>query len=122
MKVQDILLPIAIDKLGEGNAFKNEISTYAGYLSSFGAAVNSSGLLAALAFNHSDSEAGKKRKKMMTVIFNILKEYKKEIYDSSENNLFRFCYSANKDSLPAIKKDILNAATAVKLSLRTLNS
>ncbi len=122
MKIINKLIPIAIDKINESNIFEKNSKIipreYKSYVSSFGSSVMQSGLLPALAFYHANSEVGKKRVKIMTIIFNILKNNNKNYYNTEQENLFEFTQK-RIDNERQIKKDIMNAAIAVKLAIRT---
>ena len=88
---------------------------YKGYISSFGAAVIQSGLLPALYFNHQSEGSGKDRKKLMNVIFDVIKMG----YNINfSGNLLEYAKQDNVN-LKQLEKQILNAATAVKLVIRT---
>ena len=88
---------------------------YKGYISSFGAAVMQSGLLPALYFNHQSDNSDKDRKKLMNVIFDVIKIG----YNINFNgNLLKYAKQDNVN-LKQLEKQILDAATAVKLVIRT---
>lgn len=88
---------------------------YNGYISSFGAAVIQSGLKAAVAFNESESSgSAKDRKKLMKAILHILK--KGQMNDGDNDKLMN--YVLENDN-PATKSDIMDAAAALKLAIRT---
>ena len=88
---------------------------YKGYISSFGAAVMQSGLLPAIYFNHQSEGSGKDRKKLMQVIFEVIK-LENNIHFNG--NLLKYA-KQNTVDLKQLEKQILDAATAVKLVIRT---
>lgn len=92
---------------------------FKGYISSFGAAVLQSGLLPALAFNHKTESGSKKdRLLLMNAIFLLLKEMRKdEVIE--EESLFDYAKKFPESRL--IRNQILDAATAIKLVIRTYN-
>lgn len=114
------MIPIAIYAIETSELIKNGKipSEFKSYISSFGAASMQSGLLAALAFYHSETEAGKKRKKVMNVIYKVLEKSNDDYKDTAYDNLFLYA-KHNKEKLAEIKADIMNAAVAVKLAMRT---
>lgn len=126
MKTINNLIPTAIKEIEksffpenrENNADKIISREYKSYISSFGSSVMQSGLLPALAFNHSTSDTGKKRKKVMKIIFEVLKKENDLYKDANDRDLFKYTQD-NLDRERQIRKDIMNVAVAVKLAMRT---
>lgn len=88
---------------------------YNGYISSFGAAILQSGLKAAVAFNeNSNSSSQQDRRPLMRAILEIISN--KEIDQNSQERLLD--YVLKNDSV-ALKNKIIDAATALKLAIRT---
>ena len=99
----------------------NEISKeYQSYISSFGASVMQSGLLPALYFNHNtESQSAKDRKKLMNVIYKTLQEKYRILHHNVPQERDLLEYAKNHPDLRKLQKEILDAATAVKLVIRT---
>ncbi len=92
-------------------------STYASYISSFGAAVTMGSLISAVAFFATSPEENKKRTdadrgKIGKAIFEVLKLWNPDI---SESNLFDYVKKHGKTR--QTKELILDAAVALKLAL-----
>jgi len=124
-KKLDVLIPLAYDVLatneqdkGNLNSIFNEDgaipNTFKSYISSFGASVIQSGLNAALTFNSNGTETGKQRKKVMNLLLEILKKSNK----IPENTSSLLEYSKTNNSA-MLKKNIMDAAVALKLAMRT---
>lgn len=115
MKKLDKLIPLALDSAEGHLATNGEIpKEYKGYIASFGAMVRS-GLRPAIAFYESKSaDAAQDRSKLTRAILDVVTKYRndKSEYDSLMN------YVLNSNS-STVKKDILDAATALKLAIRT---
>ncbi|MCD4793394.1 MAG: type III-B CRISPR module-associated protein Cmr5 [Bacteroidales bacterium] len=89
---------------------------YKGYISSFGAAITQSGLLPALYFNHQSEKSVADRKKLMNAVYKIIK--KNQNINPQEDDLLS--YAKNQTgNIKDLKNQILNAATALKLVIRT---
>ncbi len=125
MKNQIIkLLPLAEEAIKAEPGFvkqKDGIDTiskeYKGYVSSFGAAVIQSGLLPALYFNHGSEGSAKDRKMLMNVIYRVVADKIDADINEKDNKLLD--YAKTHSDIKALQKGILNAATAVKLVIRT---
>jgi len=105
-------IPKAIEVL-EAN-FDNGIipSSYNGYISSFGASVIQSGLKPTLALFENENANTKEKKQLLPLlILEILDE------DTTETSLLRYILMKNDESY--LKKEIMDIAIAVKLSIRT---
>ena len=90
---------------------------YNGYISSFGAAIVQSGLLPALYFNHQkDSGSAKDRRKLMKTIYETIKAGYN--IQTDKMDLLEYAKQDTVD-LKQLKQQILDAATAVKLVIRT---
>ena len=88
-------------------------SSYNGYISSFGASVMQSGLKPTLALFENENANTKENKNLLTsIILNILDK------DASETSLLRYVLK-NKNDESYIKKQIMDIAIAIKLSIRT---
>ena len=121
MKKLDRLIPIALIEAGKLIDKKDDKMPreYKGYISSFGASVIQSGLKAAVAFYENKTADSKQNKwKLTQAILNILKADGKvaDSYDS----LMKFVVSDECNSnLSKSRRDITDAATALKLAIRT---
>ena len=98
------------------NKYKGAIpSEYNGYISSFGGAVLQSGLKAAVAFNeNTNTDAEKDKKPLMNAILAIVTQNDQEDYKSLLDYIL-----SHPDEASKIQASILDAATALKLVIRT---
>lgn len=125
MKKIDKLIPFADVAIRNLVIAKNNESyipkEFNGYISSFGAAVIQSGLIAALYSNHQTGDSAADRRKLMDVVFEVVK--KKRIIPIEQSNILIYARSMESDSVKIrnLKKDILDSATAIKLVIRTYN-
>lgn len=101
------------DKL-EKNGIVDKV--YNGYISNFGISVRQSGLLPALAFYEGEGEREGNPAVLMGIILDLIKN--DDIGCSSLLN-YVLEMGGNTPSGPRITKRVLEAATAVKLALRT---
>ena len=120
------LIPVAIRVLEEANTQTNitqnngkEIpKQYNSYIASFGAAVNQSGLIAALAFfcneNANDEQD---RHKLMAIIYKIMQDKDPDIPEC--DNLFHYVIALNSQQIHKAKEEIMTIAVALKLAIRT---
>lgn len=91
---------------------------YNGYISSFGAAVLQSGLKAAIAFNESASSSSKEdRTLLMQALLQIVSN--REIPEKSNNINDKLLSFVLANDTKKTKEKILDAATALKLAIRT---
>ncbi len=91
-------------------------SQYNGYISSFGAAVMQSGLLPAIAFNEKTTSGSEEdRSCLMRAILQIIKASPLE----KGETLIKYVLATSETERRAMRRDILNAATALKLAIRT---
>ncbi len=116
-------LPYALEavtetKIAEGNplSVSNE---YKGYISSFGAAIIQTGLIPAVAFYSVKARAEKDRNKIPAAILYILK--KSGEINEDVNDLLKYLVDHHDDDLSQIKSKIMDAATAMKLAIRTFH-
>ncbi len=100
---------VVIDK--NGNTIKYIPKEFKGYISSFGASVIQSGLIPALAFFSNDEGAKEDRSKILDVIYQILE------INSPPGNLLKYVVDNGDNEL--LKEQIMDAATALKLAIRT---
>ena len=88
-----------------------------GYISSFGAAIVQSGLLPAIYFNFNSENSSADRRAVMNAIYYILQKQDASI---NEDDLLKYAKKvAQKGDLRELKIKILDAATALKLVIRT---
>lgn len=108
------LIPDAINVVKKELAHEGKVAKeYNGYIASFGASVIQNGILAAILFyNNTNAETKKDRSKLMEAISKIIKNNN---HEKNDVNLFEYA-STNKAKATA---DILDAATALKLAIRT---
>lgn len=120
---------------------KEVASEFRGYISSFGASIVQAGLLPTLAF-YADQEANsaKDRWKILIVLYRLLEHkdyfqirekdigeaanFKKKLKQKEDREkllhlALKFQEDGNEVALRTLKKDIKNAAIALKLALRT---
>ena len=115
MKKLNRLTPLALKSaksLVENGRIPRE---YNGYIASFGASIILSGLLPAVAFYENiNAEANQDKTKMTKAILSIIKEDKR--ISEEYGTLMNFVLSSG---VANIKQEILDAATALKLAIRT---
>ncbi len=122
------LVPIAIDvaedlrakdKYGNLKKEKGEFyiqKKFKSYISSFGASVIQSGLIPALAFYSNDEGSNKERSRILKSIYKILE------INSPSKNLLKYAvdeYKKEGVDKELLKDQIMDAATALKLAIRT---
>ena len=108
------LIPRTMEVLKNGFKDGEIEKEYNGYISSFGASVLMSGLKASVAmFESENSSAQADRRKLMNIILQILDERA-----TKDDKLLDYILR-NSDKEEFLKKEILNIATALKLSIRT---
>ena len=109
-------LPKAIEiirKTDIANSDNEVDSKFNGYFSSLGAAMVLSGIKPALAF-YSNTKTAKERVKILKAIYRIVVE---DNDDVKENELLNYYIDHEND--PMLKHKIIDAATALKLAIRT---
>jgi CRISPR-associated protein Cmr5 len=108
------LIPEAMGYI-EKNFVKNAVvpKVYQGYLASFGPTVISSGLLLAVTFNSDEKKT--ENKKIMDMLFSLIKEEAK----SSESSLLDFIKKDDNYKNYYVKHMILDASIACKMAIRT---
>lgn len=111
------LLPLAYKalsdhKIAEGGCI---VKTYRGQISTFGAAINSGSLLAAIAFFSEKKDSTVDRPALLKCIKDlIIPDTEKDTY--KDKNLFDYVLT-QKDRESECKEDILHAAIALKLAM-----
>lgn len=107
------LITVAYKELeNQGIAQEGKINkTYRGQISTFGSAISTGSLRAAVAFFSDQGNASVDRTKLMAAILNILKSENKAL--ESYKTLFDYVDKNEKDA----KEAILNAAIALKLAM-----
>ena len=91
---------IVTAKINEGDTIDSQ---YNGYIASFGASIRQAGLLATVLFYQDDNRAEKERHKIIDAIEHIIEEK----------------LSAETPPTKETKMKVLDAATALKLAIRT---
>ena len=114
-KAVEAWLPAAFEALKQAGIVNDGIAPaeFSGYISSFGASIIQSGLLPSVAFYERNDAGSKNDKAKLTKA--ILKIINKEATDS---NLLDYIIK-NQNSSSNLKEDIINAAIAIKLAIRT---
>ncbi|WP_339904725.1 type III-B CRISPR module-associated protein Cmr5 [uncultured Cyclobacterium sp.] len=114
------LLPFAFEAVKKHLTENGKISSqYNGYISSFGASVIQSGMLMALVFNHrKEAKTEKDRLKMMDAIHHVIE---KEVGEEPTGDLLGHFQSFNGNAVvqKRLRAKIMDAATAIKLVIRT---
>ena len=122
----DILVLFAMQELKENELFKDSLNAvpkeYKGYVSSFGPSVIQSGLLPTIMFYENSKSAVKGGKKeILNILSGILKKTGK--YKNMSNSLtlkeLTMDKIKNKAEYDDLVNDVLDAYTALKLSMRT---
>ncbi len=109
-------LPKAIDiisKTGIANNSNEVDSKFNGYFSSLGAAMVLSGIKPALAF-YSNTKTAKERVRILKAIYRLVIEDRDNV---KETDLLH--YYIEHENEPMLKYKIIDAATALKLAIRT---
>lgn len=102
-----------IRETGIANSSNEVDSKFNGYFSSLGAAMVLSGIKPALAF-YSNTKTAKERVKILKAIYRLVVENKNDV---KENELLH--YYIDHENNPMLKYKIIDAATALKLAIRT---
>jgi CRISPR-associated protein Cmr5 len=124
------MIPLAMDAIEDHFTEDGELKpipkTFLGSISSMGASVLQMGLLATLAvFSNPDSAArDDQRTRLLDIISEVLSNYEgyedKKLFQDRENeSVLKLAAKMNKDQQKKLKSFLLDAAVAVKLSLRT---
>lgn len=118
MKNVERLIPVALEAASKHLSKPNGKipKEYKGYISSFGASIIQAGLLPAVVFNEKEgSRTHHERKDLMKAIVHVLKGTEPL---ENEKLFERIIISDNREK---IKKQIIDAATALKLAIRTFD-
>lgn len=120
-KQVETLIPNAIKAIEEyllDDKDRTVASEYNGYISSFGASIIQSGLLPTVAFFETEENKSQKdKKRLISAILYLIKGNASK--ESIKNEKLLEYILKNKEKEDFIKEDIINAAIAIKLSLRT---
>jgi CRISPR-associated protein Cmr5 len=139
MKRIDELLPAAINAIRESQIPVTENglvpNEYKGYIDTFGAGIVQNGLIAAVIFFETaggkedesiTTEPEKKgiyknRNKLMKAILQVILHKEKDTATGKPGTLFEYIAAKKKDGMTEkqIRQEVVDAATAVKLALRT---
>lgn len=116
MKKLDSLVPLAIDAANNNLAKNGRIpKEYNGYISSFGASARS-GLKPAVAFfENKSADSMQDKTKLMKAVLEIICNYRQ--LDPAPATLMEYVLSPETGGF--LKKDVMDAATALKLAIRT---
>lgn len=118
----DALIPLALEAAEKYLADDSGSipSQYNGYIASFGASIIQAGLKPAVAFNEGKSESDEDKRPLMEAILYILKKQNQEAAETNEDHTRLLDYIlVNQDKEKQLKRRIIDAATALKLSIRT---
>ena len=116
MKKLDSLIPLAIDAANNNLAKNGRIpKEYNGYISSFGASARS-GLKPAVAFfENKNADSVQDKTKLMKAVLEIICKYRQ--IHPEPGTLMEYVLSSGTGGF--LKKDVMDAATALKLAIRT---
>lgn len=116
MKKLDSLIPLAIDAANNNLVKKGRIpKEYNGYISSFGASARS-GLKPAVAFfENKSADSMQDKTKLMKAVLEIICKYRQ--INPVPATLMKYVLSSKTGGF--LKKDVMDAATALKLAIRT---
>ncbi len=93
-------------------------SEYNGYIAAFGAAIIQSGLKPAIAFyERTTADSAQDKRKLMQAILHILRA--ENDHPGQESTLLDHVLTHPQQKHRALKREILGAATALKLAIRT---
>lgn len=116
MKKLDRLMQHALDAAEAHLAVNGQIAKeYNGYISSFGARVRTGLKPAIAAFENKNSDAARDRTKLMEALLQIIRSYRGHAMTPS--TLMNYVLTSPNYSL--VRQDIMDAATALKLAIRT---
>ncbi len=117
----DRLIPIAYEALKEVGIAeeKNDhfeiVSTFRGYISSFGAAITMGSFKAAIAFFSKEGKTKEKRFLLVDAIYYVLKKEKPCTEKGKETNLMKEVLNCKDET--KLKEEVLNASIALKLAM-----
>lgn len=116
MKKLDRLIPLAIEAANENLAENGKIpKEYNGYISSFGASARS-GLKPAVAFfENKSADSIQDKTKLMKTVLEIICKYRQ--INPVPETLMEYVLAHQSEGF--LKKDVMDAATALKLAIRT---
>lgn len=116
MKKLDSLIPLAINAANNNIAKNGSIpKEYNGYISSFGASARS-GLKPAVAFfENKNADSVQDKTQLMKAVLEIICKYRQ--IHQEHATLMEYVLSSETDGF--LKKDVMDAATALKLAIRT---
>ena len=119
----DVLIPLALEAAVKylttpENAVPSE---YGGYIAAFGAAIIQAGLKPAVAFNERKADSAEDKRPLMKAILYMLKKQDqsdREAGISDDDRLLDYILD-HQGSEKQLKRRIMDAATALKLVIRT---
>jgi len=116
MKKLDTLIPLAIDAANNNLAKNGSIpKEYNGYISSFGASARA-GLKPAVAFfENKNADSVQDKTQLMKAVLEIICKYRQ--IQTEPATLMEYVLSSETGGF--LKKDVMDAATALKLAIRT---
>ena len=95
--------------------------SYRGQIASFGAAISSGSLIAAIAFFSGQNKAQVDRSKLMRAIMELIKLSRPEMdfseYEKDENTALFFFVQQHKEDRLKLKEEIIDYAIAIKLAM-----
>ncbi len=113
-------IPEAIESIENNILENNKVkSQFKGYISSFGAAIIQTGLIPAVAFYSVQGDADAERQKLIEAIKKILNENDETILSNQSLLSFLIEKFESNDNMNLWKEKIMDAATALKLAVRT---
>ena len=113
-------IPEAIESIENNILENNKVkSQFKGYISSFGAAIIQTGLIPAVAFYSVQGDADAERQKLIEAIKKILNENDETILSNQSLLSFLIEKFESDDNMNLWKEKIMDAATALKLAVRT---
>ena len=117
MKKLDRLIPLAIDAANNKLADHNGRipKEYNGYISSFGASARSGMKPAVAFFENKSADSMQDKRKLMKAVLEIICKYRQ--ISPEPDTLMEYVLLYETDGF--LKKDIMDAATALKLAIRT---
>ncbi len=126
MEKLDKLIPRAVKVLKKYGIVENNIypGQFNGYISSFGAAINQSGLLPAVVFFAKDERAEDKRSHLLRVIRDLLDEDdnpQESTIQYTPMDMYEYIKNVSEEGrsmMNMMEQKIILRATAVKLALR----
>jgi CRISPR type III-B/RAMP module-associated protein Cmr5 len=122
----DRLIPSALEAVETCLVDKNTQTVakeYKGYVSALGAGILQNGLLTTLALFSDKGDSKQDRKKLLEAIWMMVNNTEAaKRGEQDDNRLFNHALGLEEQALPQFQEEVLEAAVALKLALRTFKT